>query len=80
MTIENHSLINEFSQHKDKIHDLKMSDHHFARLANEYHEVNKEIHGIEQDFKTSDEYLEILKKKRLQLKDAIFKLLQVPQV
>ena len=66
MTIENHSLINGFPQHTDKIHDLKMSDHHFARLANDYHEVNKEIHGIEQDFKTSDEYLEILKKKRLQ--------------
>ncbi len=76
MTIENHSLINEFPEHKDQIHNLKMNDHHFARLANEYHDVDKEIHNIEQDFKTSDEYLETLKKKRLTLKDEIYKLLQ----
>lgn len=76
MTIENHSLLNEFPEYKDRIHNLKMNDHHFARLANEYHEVDKEIHNIEQDLKTSDEYLETLKKKRLGLKDEIYKLLQ----
>ena len=72
MTIENHSLLNEFPEYKDRIHDLKMNNHHFARLADEYHEADKEIHNIEQDFKTSDEHLENLKKKRLVLKDEIF--------
>lgn len=76
MTIENHSLLNEFPEYKDQIHNLKMNDHHFARLANEYHDADKEIHNIEQDFKTSDEYLETLKKKRIGLKDEIYKLLQ----
>lgn len=76
MTIDNHSLNNEFPEHKERIHHLKMNDHHFARLANDYHDVDKEIHNIEQDFKTSDEHLENLKKKRLLLKDEIYQLLQ----
>jgi uncharacterized protein len=77
MTIDNHSLNNEFPLHRDRIHQLKLNNHHFARLANEYHEIDKEIHNIEQDFKTSDAYLEDLKKKRLSLKDEIYKLIQI---
>ncbi len=76
MSIENHNLVNEFPQYKDRIHLLKTSDHHFARLTNEYHAVDKEIHNIEQDFKTSDDYLEGLKKKRVALKDEIYQRLQ----
>lgn len=76
MAIDNHSLINEFPQHKERIHHLKLNDHHFARLADEYHSVDKEVHRIEQDFSTSDQYLEELKKKRVLLKDEIYRLLQ----
>lgn len=76
MTIDNHSLLNEFPEYKDKIHHLKLNNHHFARLADEYHDVDKEVHRIEQDFSTSDQYLEELKKKRLMLKDEIYQILQ----
>ncbi len=76
MTIDNHSLINEFPQHRERIHHLKLNDHHFARLADEYHSVDKEVHRIEQDFSTSDQYLEDLKKRRVVLKDEIYRILQ----
>ena len=77
MQNENHSLVNEFPEHKDRIHDLKTSDRHFAKLFDEYHEVDKEVHRIEQDIQpTSDAYLEDLKKKRLLLKDQLYQLLQ----
>ena len=67
-----HELHEEFPNHTQSIHDLKTSDNHFARLFNEYHEVNREIHRIEAEIQpTSDEVLEDFKKKRLHLKDQI---------
>lgn len=75
--LENHSLINEFPEHKDAIHQLKMSDGHFARLFDQYHQTDKEIHRIESGAEaTSDEYLESLKKRRLQHKDELYSILQ----
>lgn len=76
MQIENHSLANEFPEHKERIHDLKMSDMHFLRLFNEYHDVDKEVHHFESGAEaTSDEHLETLKVKRLHLKDQLFGIL-----
>ena len=44
---EKHDLIHELPEYREKIHELKMSDHHFARLFEEYHEVDHEVHRIE---------------------------------
>ncbi|WP_150522950.1 YdcH family protein [Roseibium sediminis] len=67
-----HELHEEFPDQVQAIHNLKTSDNHFARLANEYHEVNREIHRIEAEIQpTSDDVLEDFKKKRLHLKDQI---------
>lgn len=77
MLIENHSLVNEFPELRDEIHDLKMNNHHFARLFSEYHDLDHEVHRIEQGSEvSSDEYLENLKKKRLQLKDELYGMLR----
>ncbi|MCB1616173.1 MAG: YdcH family protein [Pseudomonadales bacterium] len=77
MQIENHSLLNEFPELKEQIHELKLNDRHFHRLFDEYHEVDHEVHRIEMDIQpTSDEYLETLKKKRLHLKDELYAMLQ----
>jgi len=71
--IENHSLLNEFPEHKKAIHNLKTGNHHFAKMFDEYHAVDKEIHRIEEGVEnTSDAYVESLKKRRLQLKDEMF--------
>ncbi|MEP3049671.1 MAG: DUF465 domain-containing protein [Roseibium sp.] len=67
-----HELHEEFPDAGDALHALKTSDAHFARLADEYHEINREVHRIETDVApASDETLEDLKKKRLFLKDQI---------
>jgi len=73
---EKHDLIHEFPEHRERIHDLKMADHHFARLFNEYHELEHQVRRIEEGVETtSDNYLEDLKKKRLKLKDLLYVML-----
>ncbi len=70
---EKHDLHHEFPEHHDRIHELKISDKHFARLFNEYHEINREVIRIEDGVENqSDEYLENLKKKRLLHKDKLY--------
>lgn len=70
MSIGRHSLAKELPEFKEKIHELKMNDRHFARLFDDYHDLDHEmiriVEGVEN---TSDEYLESLKKQRLHLKD-----------
>jgi uncharacterized protein YdcH (DUF465 family) len=74
---EKHDLIHEFPEYKDKIHELKVSDPHFAELFEQYNEVEHEVHRIEEGIETpSDEYLEERKKLRLNLKDQLFELLK----
>lgn len=67
-----HELAEEFPEKRDAIHALKEGDAHFARLANEYHEVNREIHRLEARVEAGSDFREEeLRKKRLQLKDEI---------
>ncbi|MEJ2143321.1 MAG: YdcH family protein [Gammaproteobacteria bacterium] len=77
MPLEKHDLLHELPEYKDRIHELKISDKHFAKIFAEYHEVDHEIHRIEEGIETpSDEYVEELKKKRLLMKDELFAMLQ----
>lgn len=71
-----HELAEEFPEYRDKIHSLKMSNAHFARLADEYHDVNRRIHRHEAaGGDVSDEAMEAMKKQRLKLKDELFGML-----
>lgn len=71
-----HELADEFPQDRDLIHRLKQDDAHFARLADEYHTVNRAIHRIESEVEAaSDERAESLKKQRLGLADELAALL-----
>lgn len=71
-----HELAEEFPEHVDKIHDLKTTNAHFAKLADSYHHVNREIHRIETGIEpASDERNTTLRKERMQLKDEINALL-----
>lgn len=77
MSIEKHDLIHELPEYRDQIHNLKMSNRHFAKLFKEYHELDHSVHGLENnDSPTTDERMEELKKKRLNLKDELFKMLK----
>lgn len=67
-----HELHDAFPDDVATIHALKLGDAHFARLADEYHEVNRAIHRIESEVEpASDEALEALKKTRLKLADEV---------
>jgi len=77
MLNEKHDLVHELPEHKDAIHTLKMTNQHFARLFDEYHEVDHEVHRIETGIEnTSDEYLEERKKVRLYLKDQLYRMIK----
>lgn len=76
MTIEKHDLLHEFPEYREKIHTLKTTNHHFAKLFAEYHELDHEVHRIEDGVEnTSDSYLETRKKLRLNLKDQLYRML-----
>jgi uncharacterized protein YdcH (DUF465 family) len=77
MISEKHDLVHELPEHRDTIHNLKMTNNHFARLFDEYHEVDHEVHRIETGVEnTSDDFLEERKKVRLHLKDELFRMIQ----
>lgn len=74
---ENHDLLHELPEYREKIHEMKLGNAHFSKLFDEYHEVDHEVRRIEQGVETpSDDYTEELKKKRLLLKDELFGMLQ----
>lgn len=77
MLNEKHDLIHELPEHRETIHNLKMTDNHFAKLFDEYHEVDHEVHRIETNVETtSDDYLEEKKKLRLHLKDELLHMIK----
>ncbi len=72
-----HELAEEFPEFKQKIHDLKIGNAHFARLFDEYHDLNREVHRIEAaGVNVSDEEFESLKLVRLRLKDELYEMLK----
>ncbi|MDD3763361.1 MAG: DUF465 domain-containing protein [Nevskiales bacterium] len=76
MTIEKHDLVHEFPELRDKIHELKVNNAHFAKLFAEYHEVDREVRRIEEEIETpSDAYVEEVKLKRVHLKDQLYAML-----
>lgn len=77
MNIEKHDLLHEFPQYREAIHALKSTDRHFARLFEQYHELDHEVRRIEEGAEnTGDDYLENRKKERLQLKDELYGMLK----
>jgi uncharacterized protein YdcH (DUF465 family) len=54
------------------IHQLKQSNPHFAKLAEQYHEINRAVHRMETNVEpVSDETMENERKKRLAILDEI---------
>jgi len=71
-----HELHEEFPSDADKIHALKVSNAHFAKLADEYHSVTREVHNAETGVSPVDQFAETeMRKKRAALKDEIFRML-----
>lgn len=67
-----HTLGEEFPGQIDAIHDLKVKDARFAKVLQEYDEVNDQIHRSETRVDLlSEEAENALRRRRLALKDAI---------
>ena len=67
-----HELVEEFPEQIDKIHALKVSNAHFAKLFDAYHEINRAVHRAETDIEPTDDLnLAQMRKERLKLKDDI---------
>ncbi|PAU97301.1 YdcH family protein [Paracoccus salipaludis] len=67
-----HAIHEEFPGDADRIHQLKMTDGHFARLLEEYDRINDQVAGAEsRQAPMSDEAETDLRKRRARLKDEI---------
>jgi len=76
MSVEHHDLIHEFPQLKEKIHELKVSDVHFRGLFDEYHRLTRSIEKMEDEVTpVATRTEEDAKKRRLHLKDELYRLL-----
>lgn len=79
MTNTPHELAEEFPDQVDAIQALKAKNAHFAKLVEEYHEVNGAVHRAESNVEPTDELHEgELRKQRLALKDEIARMLAAP--
>ncbi|MCC5956349.1 MAG: DUF465 domain-containing protein [Natronohydrobacter sp.] len=71
-----HELAEEFPLAVDVMHRLKLEDAHFARLAEEYHEVNRAIHRAETLVEpVAEAHENELRRTRMRLKDEIARIL-----
>ncbi|MCT4610208.1 MAG: YdcH family protein [Pelagimonas sp.] len=72
-----HELAEEFPEFADKLHALKTSDAHFAKLADQYHDLNRQIHRAETNVEPMEQLAEEqLRKQRGALKDQIYGMLR----
>jgi len=68
-----HELSEEFPEHAARISELKASDAHFARLTEQYHEINRSVHRAETNIEPMEDLAEQqLRKQRAALKDEIY--------
>lgn len=79
MTHTPHELAADFPEYEARIHELKASDPHFARLMEEYHQVNREVHRAETLVEPIAEEAELaLRRKRAALKDDLYRMMRAP--
>jgi len=70
MHVEHHPLIKDFPELRDALHELRMGDADFARLAETYETLDKRICRIEAGSELLAEHaLLALKQERVVLKD-----------
>jgi uncharacterized protein YdcH (DUF465 family) len=71
-----HELAGDFPEKAETISALRKSNTHFAKLADAYHDLNRDVHRAETDVEpTSDEHLTQMRKERMALKDELYALI-----
>ncbi|MBP7204711.1 MAG: hypothetical protein RJA63_3340 [Pseudomonadota bacterium] len=76
MQVEHHELHHEFPEFLDVMQVLRNSDSHFSEMFDEYHALTNQVeHLEEEDVPVDDFTIEDMKKKRVKLKDSMYKML-----
>ena len=77
MSRSSHELLNEFPEKVAKIHKLKEHDSNFARLYDEYTELNEAVHKAETEPNSVDQRIEAqMRQTRAGLKIELWKYLK----
>lgn len=77
MSVEHHDLIHEFPEYRERIHELKVSDAHFRRLFEAYHELTREVENMQNEVTPVATHTEEeAKLRRLRLKDELYRMLK----
>jgi len=72
MHVEHHPLIADFPEMREQLSELRQNDHHFARLAEEYEAIDKQICRVEDGVEMLDDAsLNALKLDRVARKDVL---------
>jgi len=72
-----HELAEEFPSETQKMHQMKLDNPHFAKIFEEYHEVNRAVHRAETNVEpTDDAHENRLRQERVRLKDEVWAMLQ----
>jgi uncharacterized protein YdcH (DUF465 family) len=67
-----HELADDFPESADRLRALKASSAHFAKLCDDCHEVNRQVHRMETSAEPAGEAVEaVMRRKRMMLKDEI---------
>ena len=76
MSVEHHDLIHEFPELRERIHEMKIGDHHFRKLFDEYHELTRNIEKMENEVTPVATHTEEeAKVRRVHLKDELYRML-----
>jgi uncharacterized protein YdcH (DUF465 family) len=76
MQVEHHELHREFPELLDVMQVLRTSDSYFCQMFTEYHKLTSQVERLEEDDVPVDDFtIEEMKKKRVKLKDKMYKML-----
>ena len=76
MSVEHHDLHHEFPEMSEAIRELKMSNAHFAKLFEAYHDSTDDVEGLQgQGVPVADATMDEMKKQRVKLKDELYDML-----
>jgi uncharacterized protein len=68
-----HPFVREFPEYSETIRRLRLGDHQFRKMFEEYHQLDDEICRIEEEVESaSDQQIDELKFKRAKLKDTLY--------
>ena len=76
MQVEHHELHCEFPEFLDVMQVLRNSDSSFSQMFDEYHSLTSQVEQLEEEDVPVDDFtIETMKKKRVKLKDSMYKML-----